>query len=468
MMHSGQTVKVGKPLPSRLIAILLLLSDFLGFLLCHELASRVLSGTSILDVPHWSLLLFTPLAITGLYMMDTYHPETQSGSIKLLERVVLSSVFVLFLEAVFVYLCNLLAIRTSLSSDALFVGLTLFTLWAGSLRFLIARQVGIEVQQSHWIVLGGHSNLKDIINFFELSFHQAGVTFLTHDLEVKTALKGSRFETQDCLERLPDFGSQRCSGVLVDPHLHLSEVQMQDLMRLRLQGIRVYSLPDFFEHFWMKVPPLTLQDNWFAFTSGFVLLHNLVYLRIKRLFDICVAGTLLLALSPLFAIAALAIKLDSPGTIFYSQMRTGLNYQQFRVLKFRSMRQNAEAKGPQWASQQDPRITRVGRFIRAMRIDELPQLLNVLLGQMSLIGPRPERPEFDAELARSIPYYNIRYLVRPGITGWAQVMYPYGASVEDAYEKFSYDLYYIKNYSPLLDLNIVIKTIRVVLFGKGR
>jgi lipopolysaccharide/colanic/teichoic acid biosynthesis glycosyltransferase len=167
-------------------------------------------------------------------------------------------------------------------------------------------------------------------------------------------------------------------------------------------------------------------------------------------------------------IVGFIIRLDSPGPIFYSQLRTGLYGKPFRVYKFRSMYQDAEKRGAQWASQRDPRITKVGHWLRVLRIDELPQIINVLRGEMSLIGPRPERPEFDVKLKEAIPYYEMRYLVKPGITGWAQVLYPYGASLEDAYEKLSYDLYYIKNYSLFLDMVIVLKTIRVVLLGKGR
>ncbi|MEO1184008.1 MAG: exopolysaccharide biosynthesis polyprenyl glycosylphosphotransferase, partial [Cyanobacteria bacterium J06636_27] len=177
---------------------------------------------------------------------------------------------------------------------------------------------------------------------------------------------------------------------------------------------------------------------------------------------------LMLILSPLMLLVGLLIKLDSRGPIFYSQERTGLNGIPFKVHKFRSMYQDAEKRGAQWAQERDPRITRVGYWLRLMRIDELPQVWNVVKGEMSLIGPRPERPQFDAQLKEAIPYYDIRYLVKPGITGWAQVLYPYGASIEDAYEKLSYDIYYIKNYSIWLDIAIFFKTIRVVLLGKGR
>ena len=165
---------------------------------------------------------------------------------------------------------------------------------------------------------------------------------------------------------------------------------------------------------------------------------------------------------------AIAIRLDSPGSVFYRQVRTGLFGATFTLFKFRSMSANAEVAGqPQWARERDPRVTRVGAFIRASRIDELPQLLNVLRGEMSMIGPRPERPMFVEELARVIPFYGHRDYVKPGLTGWAQVNYPYGASVEDAREKLAYDLYYVKNRGLLLDLLILFSTVRVILFREG-
>lgn len=189
---------------------------------------------------------------------------------------------------------------------------------------------------------------------------------------------------------------------------------------------------------------------------------------IKRGVDLIISVLLLIILLPFLLFVACAIKLDSSGSIFYRQIRTGLNGQPFQLVKFRSMCSNAEQNGAVWASENDPRVTRLGRWLRLMRIDELPQLWNVIRGEMSLIGPRPERPEFDVQLAKAIPNYYNRYLVKPGITGWAQVNYRYASSVEDAYEKVSYDLYYINNRSLKLDLAIALKTILVVLLGKGR
>jgi exopolysaccharide biosynthesis polyprenyl glycosylphosphotransferase len=191
-----------------------------------------------------------------------------------------------------------------------------------------------------------------------------------------------------------------------------------------------------------------------------------LYRRARRLLDVALSIIIGLLASPLMLLTALAIKLDSRGPVFYRQERVGLHNAVFRIVKFRSMRVDAEANGPVWAVQSDSRVTRVGRWIRKLRIDELPQLSNIIRGEMSLIGPRPERPVFIKQLERQIPYYSERHLVKPGLTGWAQVRYPYGASLEDAMEKHKYDLYYIKNQSPMLDLLILLETARIVLFGR--
>jgi exopolysaccharide biosynthesis polyprenyl glycosylphosphotransferase len=191
-------------------------------------------------------------------------------------------------------------------------------------------------------------------------------------------------------------------------------------------------------------------------------------LRIKRIIDVFLAIIILILAFPLMIIIPILIKLDSKGDIIYSQKRTGLNGEEFTIRKLRTMVEDAEKDEVEWAQENDPRVTRIGKILRALRMDELPQLVNVLLGEMSFVGPRPERPDFNKKLEKHIPYYDLRHLIKPGITGWAQVMYPYGASIDDAREKLQYDLYYIKNYSLFLDLVIAMKTIRVVLFGKGR
>ena len=236
----------------------------------------------------------------------------------------------------------------------------------------------------------------------------------------------------------------------------------------RLNGLQIVSLTHIYEYFWGKLPVHFLENQWLLTTEGFSITHNPIGLRVKRLMDLALSFTLLLLTWPIFLLTMIAIKLESAGPIFFKQVRTGKDGKNFSIIKFRSMTQDAEKNGAQWAIQNDHRVTRVGKWIRLTRIDELPQIFNVIKGEMSFIGPRPERPEFNETLEKQIPYYQLRHMLRPGITGWAQVMYPYGASVEDATEKLQYELYYIKNYNLSLDLLIVLKTIKIVLFGKGR
>lgn len=255
------------------------------------------------------------------------------------------------------------------------------------------------------------------------------------------------------------------AGVVV--HGILPHHALLAVMHARLGGLPVLDLPDFYERYWQRVPVVALDHRWFAVSDGFDLLHSHGYAHIKRAADVILAALVLLMAAPVMAAAAIAVRLDSCGPILYRQTRTGMGGRTFTIAKFRSMRTDAEAGGAKWAMANDPRVTRIGRFLRRSRVDELPQLWNVLRGDMSMIGPRPERPEFNQQLEQQIPWYDLRHLVKPGLSGWAQVNYPYGASVEDALRKLEFDLYYIKNQSFVLDTIIVLRTIRVVLRGFG-
>jgi sugar transferase (PEP-CTERM system associated) len=241
---------------------------------------------------------------------------------------------------------------------------------------------------------------------------------------------------------------------------------LQEILSCKLSGIQVQDAPNFYEQMTGSLLLEHITPSWFIFSEGF----RVTTMRrvLKRMMDVVCALSGILLVSPLLPLLALAIRLDSRGPVIYSQLRVGEGDRNFKILKFRTMDDEAEQQtGAVWAGEDDPRITRVGRFLRKTRLDEIPQLFNVLNGDMSFVGPRPERPEFVAMLKEVIPYYSERHFVKPGITGWAQVSYPYGASVEDAIEKLRYDLYYIKNLCGLLDIFIIIKTIHVVLFGKG-
>ncbi len=243
---------------------------------------------------------------------------------------------------------------------------------------------------------------------------------------------------------------------------------IEEVIECKMRGVQINDMISFYEQQTGKICLNVLHHRDIIFLDGF---SPAVFKGAgKRFFDVFVSLFILLATAPIMVLTTLAIAMESwgKGTVLYRQERVGRDGQTFEVLKFRSMRMDAEKDGKaRWASRDDPRVTAIGNFIRKTRIDELPQLFNVLMGDMSFVGPRPERPPFVEELSTVIPYYAMRHRVKPGITGWAQVSYPYGASIQDAEQKLQYDLYYIKNYSMFLDLSILLQTVQVVLWGQG-
>ncbi|MFV0422336.1 TIGR03013 family XrtA/PEP-CTERM system glycosyltransferase [Oleidesulfovibrio sp.] len=241
---------------------------------------------------------------------------------------------------------------------------------------------------------------------------------------------------------------------------------LDEILRCRMNGIEVVDAASFYEEANKRLYIENITPSWFIFSQGFRISQ---WRRVgKRFIDILFSTIGLLLFAPFFPVLALLIKMDSSGPVFFRQVRVGAGESEFVIFKFRSMRSDAEKNtGAVWASVNDPRVTKLGNFLRRSRLDEIPQLINVIRGEMSLVGPRPERPEFVKTLRRQIPFYSERHYMKPGVTGWAQVRYPYGASEDDAIEKLRYDLYYIKNYSIIFDLRIMIDTIAVVLFRKG-
>ncbi|MCD6151729.1 MAG: TIGR03013 family PEP-CTERM/XrtA system glycosyltransferase [Deltaproteobacteria bacterium] len=238
-----------------------------------------------------------------------------------------------------------------------------------------------------------------------------------------------------------------------------------ELLRCKMAGIIVMEDVDFYEQLEGKILVDNLRPSWLIFTPGF---RKPQQTRMfKRSIGMILAGAALILAAPVMMLVALAVKIDSPGPVFFVQERLGEDEKPFPLFKFRSMRTDAEKDGPVWAKEEDDRVTRVGNFIRKTRLDEIPQLINIFKGDMSFVGPRPERKYFVDQLKKEIPFYDQRFSVKPGVTGWAQVRFPYGASVEDAKEKLQYELYYIKYLSPVFDLLIILETIKVVLFGRG-
>ncbi len=241
---------------------------------------------------------------------------------------------------------------------------------------------------------------------------------------------------------------------------------VQELLDLRMGGVHVEEATGLMEKITGKIGVDDLNPSWLLFTTGFRL--DAAFMLARRLISKLISLVSLVVLAPILPFIILAIKLTSPGPVLYSQKRAGLNGKTFNCYKFRTMRPDAEADtGPTWASDEDPRITWIGKWLRKTRLDEIPQFWNVLRGDMGFVGPRPERPEFVEWLSKEIPFYQLRHVIRPGITGWAQINYPYGASVEESKEKLQYDLYYIKNMSLALDLYIVLQTLKIALLGRG-
>ncbi len=271
----------------------------------------------------------------------------------------------------------------------------------------------------------------------------------------------SRAALQASLARLrPDV-------IVLSPSLGLDAEAARLLIDARFSGITVLDLPTMFQLPSGKLPLEHLDAEWLLRAHGFQFFESNMAVKAKRLSDLALACAFMILSSPLWPLIALGIKTSSRGPVFYRQERVGQNEEVFHLIKFRTMATNSEANGPVWAAQDDNRIFPFGRFLRLFRLDELPQLINILKGDMSFVGPRPERPVFVEELKNAIPYYSLRSAIRPGLTGWAQVNYSYGASFQDALEKLKYDLHYIQHLSLLFDLQIVLRTFRTVLGREG-
>lgn len=271
-------------------------------------------------------------------------------------------------------------------------------------------------------------------------------------------------EGDSLVKMATQYGAQE---IVVSVQNRRGSFPIKELLDCKLQGVKVTDAATFFERETCQIRVDSLQPSWLVFGGGFD--QSFIRIFMKRGFDL-ICSTLIMAVTfPIMLFAALAVWLEDRSPVFYSQERVGKDGKIFRVHKFRSMRADAEKGGtPQWAAQNDPRVTRVGNFMRKTRIDELPQILNVFKGDMSFVGPRPERAYFVEQLIEVVPYYNVRHSIKPGITGWAQVRYGYGSSAEDALQKLQYDLYYVKNNSLFLDVLILINTLKVVLFRSGR
>ncbi|MFZ3339640.1 MAG: TIGR03013 family XrtA/PEP-CTERM system glycosyltransferase [Terriglobales bacterium] len=278
-------------------------------------------------------------------------------------------------------------------------------------------------------------------------------------------LEGAVTKEAVAVHLLDVVNRQKVHRVIVAMPDRRGTIPMQELLELRMQGVKIEEAATWLERISGKIEVENLYPSWLVFGDGFR--RSTVFRMVRRVISVVIALVGLILSIPLLPLIMLAIRLDSKGPVLYRQRRVGKGGKTFDVIKFRTMRQDAEKAGPQWAGNNDPRVTRIGRFLRMSRLDEIPQLWCVLKGEMAFVGPRPERPEFVEWLSKEIPYYGVRHMVRPGLTGWAQVKYKYGSTVQDAREKLQYDLFYIKNASIGLDLLIMFQTVKTVLLKRG-
>jgi len=451
--------------------VLLVSIDVLGIAILFNLSHWMIAGDLAPDLLlTWKLALILVLTFLYFYLMDLYTFDSPFGQLGMLERSFIAIVLTGISVALLVYVIGPGFIGGFVGRGVLAASLIMVWIWSLSFRYIANLWFVEQRSQIHWLVIVD-DDPNQFLQDFRKDFHAETVLLLTKDgqlpelnepLEDNTRLAGAWDNFDEVINATP------VSGVIVTSLEQVPNELVDRLMNIRIHGTRIYRLSDFYEQYLSRVPIFHLSQQWLTTAHGFELIHNRIGLRFKRYVDVLIALVGGLIVLPLIMATALLIFFSSGRPIFYRQTRTGENNQPFVCYKFRTMIETAEADGVQFAAVDDPRVTPFGKWLRKYRLDELPQLWNVLRGEMSFIGPRPERPEFIQSLEQQIPFYNLRHTVKPGITGWAQVMYGYGDTESDAAQKLQYDLFYIKNYSLLLDISILIKSVKVILFGTGR
>jgi sugar transferase (PEP-CTERM system associated) len=408
------------------------------------------------------MVSFATVLQLGMIAVGVYSPEAlQSRHFALMRLLAAVSLGVILLATLYLLFPGVALWRSNLA-----FAMPLAIIFPFALRIMLSTLLGGEAFRRRILILGSGKRAARIGELAKESgagFSVVGYVTMTEAVPVvPTAIH------RNAIDSLADHVMLlNASEVVLALEERRNALPLADLLRVKTTGVHVNEISSFLERETGRVDLATVNPSWFIFSDGFTAGQRLSKVA-KRLFDIVASLLVLTIMAPFVIIAALAVKADSSGPAFYSQRRVGLYGQDYFIYKIRSMRQDAEAGGKAiWASEADPRITRIGKFLRMTRIDEIPQAWNVLKGEMSFVGPRPERPEFVAELEEEIPYYAERHMVKPGLTGWAQINYPYGASIEDARAKLEYDLYYAKNYTPFLDLLILLQTLRVVLWPEG-
>ncbi|SOB79251.1 sugar transferase, PEP-CTERM system associated/exopolysaccharide biosynthesis polyprenyl glycosylphosphotransferase [Sphingomonas guangdongensis] len=449
-------------------AVLLLgLFDLILLMLSAELGWTIRAGQlgMLVEPLHTRLPQLVSFAATlqiAMVAVGVYGAESlQSIRYAAVRLSVGIAIGIIFLSAVFFILPQLSLWRSNLFY-AMFLAIAALIV----VRLLLGKTLGSQAFKRRVVVLGAGpraARLKQLAGKPGSGFVVVGYVSMSESNRVipEAIARDAIYNLADHVVLL------NASEVVLALEERRNALPLKDLVRIKTAGVHVNDTSTFLERETGRVDLDSVNPSWLIFSDGFSSGRMLSSI-FKRLFDIGASVVLLVLTLPLILLTAIAVKLESKGPAFYRQPRVGLYGTVFTCLKLRSMRTDAELAGKAvWAEKDDPRITRIGRIIRKLRIDELPQCWSVLKGEMSFVGPRPERPQFVDDLETQMPYYAERHMVKPGITGWAQINYPYGASIDDARQKLEYDLYYAKNYSPFLDLLILLQTIRVILWPEG-
>ncbi len=446
---------------SKIKTLLIFLGDI--FVFYAALALTIAFRYNFSDFPDLFFGHFVPFTIILLiwilnfFIGDFYQLRKIFSGINFYTRASKIILLNILIAAVFFYFIPYFKItpKTNLLIFSL-IFIPLFFFWKYLFQKMIAKNGGQKL-----LFIGEDEEYRELINYLK-NHPQLGYRAKSH----LRFFDDGKIAEADALIR-----EEKIDTVIIPNQLKKNQALINYFFKNSHLNINVVDIPSFSEEMLLKIPIFSLEESWFL--ENLLSNRKLVFEKIKRLFDVFTASFLAIFTALIFPLIALAIKIESSGPVFYRQKRVGKNGKIFEMVKFRSMYAKSKDGGAEngkavWANENDPRVTKIGNILRKTRIDEIPQIINILKGEMSLIGPRPERPEFEAELSEKIPYYNMRHLIFPGLTGWAQINYPYGASIEDAKEKLEYDLYYLKNRSLILDVVIILKTARIIISREGR
>ena len=441
--------------------LIIFLSIITASLIVDKSSSTVINSSLIFKAALITFICQICLSYSDLYEIRTVG-KNKDLFIKLLQALGIATIIIAIIYFVFP--------QVVISTNVYILSIFILLIFLGSWRFTYSLVVNRGMFDIKIILIGSDDLAQNIVNEINYKsdcgytiacivtekYHKGTITDARSPIIRKAKYKG----LAELAKKL------KISKIVVGIKEKRGELPIEELLKCRVSGIDVLEGNSFYEILTGKLNVKQINPGWLIFSEGFETSRAKRFL--KRLSDVVLSLILFILFFPLMLAVALLIKIDSNGPVFFSQERVGQGSRLYSVYKFRSMIANAEEKsGPVWAKDHDDRVTRVGHIIRKLRIDEIPQLWNVLKGEMSFVGPRPERRFFVEKLEKQIPYYSERFSVKPGITGWAQVCYPYGSTVEDAIQKLNYDLFYIKNLSIFMDMMIVLKTIKIVILGRG-